>query len=215
MNSPETDVFIEWMCQEHPGYLIELEREARADGVPVIRRSAQSLLCFFTELLKPDRVLEIGSGVGFSAVLMREYAGEGCRITGIELDKDRAEKAGENIRKAGFAADIEVRCADAALVLPELAARGEKYRMVFLDGPKGQYTQYLPYIEELTEKGSVLIADNLLKEGEILRSRYAVTRRDRTIHARMREFITQMTHSDRWRTMLVGDGDGMLVAARQ
>ncbi len=215
MNGPETDVFIEWMSGEHPGYLKELEREARADGVPVIRRSAQSLLCFFSNLLKPDRVLEIGSGVGFSAVMMREYAGDGCRITGIELDPDRAEKAGRNIEKAGFARSIRIRCADAADVLPELAAHGEKYRMVFLDGPKGQYTQYLPYIEAMTEEGAVLIADNLLKEGEVLRSRYAVTRRDRTIHARMREFITQMTHSDRWQTMLVGDGDGMLAAVRK
>ncbi len=218
MNGTDTDTFIEWMSAAAPGTLGQLEKEARAKGVPVIRKSAQSLLGFFCTLLKPDRILEIGSGVGFSALLMRNYAC--CRILGIELDSDRAAEAEKNIREAGFSHDIEIRCADAAVVLKELAGgegpdEGERFDLVFLDGPKGQYLQYLPYIEKLTREGGVLAADNLLKEGEILRSRYAVTRRNRTIHRKMREFITEMTRSGRWQTLLIGDGDGMLAAVRK
>ncbi|MBO5998905.1 MAG: class I SAM-dependent methyltransferase, partial [Lachnospiraceae bacterium] len=138
----------------------------------------------------------------------------------IELDAERSAEAVRNISEAGYSDDMEIRCADAADVLEELVRKegqeeAERFDMVFLDGPKGQYLQYLPYIEKLVREGGVLIADNLLKEGEILRSRYAVTRRNRTIHQRMREFITQMTHSKRWQTLLIGDGDGMMAAVRK
>ncbi|MBO5998959.1 MAG: class I SAM-dependent methyltransferase, partial [Lachnospiraceae bacterium] len=142
MNGTGTDTFIEWMSAAAPGSLDQLEKRAREEGVPVIRKSAQSLLGFFCTLLKPDRILEIGSGVGFSALLMRNFAG--CRILGIELDGERAAEAGRNISEAGFSDDIEIRCADAADVLKELAQEegengAERFDLVFLDGPKGQY----------------------------------------------------------------------------
>ena len=213
MNGNDTDTFIEWMCPENPENLKQLEADARMAGVPVVRKSAQNLICFFMNLLKPDRVLEIGSGIGFSAILMRNESP--CRILSVELDPERAKKARENVEKAGFSEDIRILNSDAGEVLKDLSTGTEEYDLVFLDGPKGQYGQYLPHIEKLIRPGGVLIADNLLKEGEILRSRYAVPRRDRTIHSRMRDFIWEIAHSDKWSTLMTGDGDGMLAAVRK
>ena len=208
--------FIECMDSGSTAFLQELEREALTEGVPVIRTQTQSLLKFFLELKNPRDILEIGTGTGFSASFMATYAPM-ARITTIEKDSERCRKA-EKTLAAWSAANNDARMpggrfrlleADALDVVPALDG---KFDFVFLDAAKGQYIHLLPHLKRCMKPGALLISDNIFKEGEILASRFAVRRRDRTIHARMRAFLQALTQDDQFRTILLQEGDGTAVS---
>ena len=206
-------VFAAAMAPGNPPLLRALEEKARADGVPVIRQGTQSLIRFLLELKKPQRILEVGTGVGFSALLMLDALHGACEITTIEKDPARAAEAEKNFAEAG--GKIRLFRGDAEEILRQLAeTEPGSFDFVFMDAAKGQYIHFLPRIVELTCAGGLLLSDNILKEGEILESRYAVTRRDRTIHARMREYLLALCRSDDWRTVLLEEGDGTALSVR-
>ena len=159
----------------------------------------------------PERILEVGTATGYSALVMYTYAPSGCRITTIEKDRERAAQARRNFER--FRADrIELIEADAAEALPELE---DPFDLIFLDAAKGQYIRFLPELIRLLPPGGVLLTDNCLKEGEILASKFAVTRRDRTIHKRMREYLTAISRDERLRTVLLETGDGAAISVRR
>ena len=193
--------------------LRELEQKALADGVPIIRPGTQSLLQFFAALLSPKRILEVGTAVGFSALVMEEVLPEGSRITTIERDEDRFLQAEENFRAFGKTSDrIELLKGDAAEILPRLPGT---YDMIFMDAAKGQYVHFLPEIKRLLPEGGILISDNILEGGELLMSKYAVTRRNRTIHKRMREYLDALTGDPELRTLLLETGDGTALSVKR
>ena len=159
----------------------------------------------------PERILEIGTATGYSALVMYTYAPSECRIVTIEKDRERAAEAGRNFER--FHADrIELIEADAAEALPALEG---PFDLIFLDAAKGQYIRLLPELIRLLPPGGVLLTDNCLKEGEILASKFAVTRRDRTIHKRMREYLTAISRDERLRTVLLETGDGAAISVRR
>lgn len=203
------EVFLEAMTPPGPAHLAALEREALEAGVPIIRPQAQALLRFFLCMHRPLHILEIGTAVGFSALLMRHYAPPECRILTIEKDPARAAKARENIARC--AGGIEVLEGDALEILPALGEDGS-FDFVFMDAAKGQYIHYLPEVLRLLRGGGILLADNILQEGEVLASRYAVTRRSRTIHSRMRAFVRALMEDPALETLLVPAGDGCAVS---
>lgn len=203
--------FIRSLDQGNTPFLNEIEREAKEAGVPVIRTETQRVLRFLLQMQKPLRILEIGCAVGFSALLMSEYADPDCRITTIENDGKRILKARENFRRAGREDRITLLAGDAADILPKF---GEPCDMIFMDAAKGQYLSFLPQVMRLLLPGGLLVSDNVLQEGDILESRYAVTRRDRTIHARMREYLYQITHDPELETVILPVGDGVAASKR-
>ena len=159
----------------------------------------------------PRRILEIGTATGYSALVMYTYAPSDCRILTIEKDPERAAEARRSFDR--FGADrIELVEADAAQVLPELTG---PYDLIFLDAAKGQYIRFLPELVRLLPPGGVLLTDNVLKEGEILESKFAVTRRNRTIHKRMREYLAAISRDERLRTVLLETGDGAAISVRR
>lgn len=206
MTQERITAFIRSLDQGNTSLLNEIEKEAQEAGVPIIRPETQRLLRFFLQMQKPGRILEIGCAVGFSALLMSEYGEKGCHITTIENYEKRIRKARENFARAGREDQITLLAGDAADILRELAG---PYDMVFMDAAKGQYLSFLPEVMRLLSPGGLLISDNVLQEGDILESRYAVTRRDRTIHARMREYLYQITHDERLETVILPVGDGV------
>lgn len=206
MTAERQTAFIRSLDEGNTTFLNEIEAEAREAGVPIIRPETQRLLRFLLEMQKPCRILEIGCAVGFSALLMSEYGGEDCRITTIENYEKRIPQAIENFREAGKEGQIRLLQGDAADILPELT---DSYDMIFMDAAKGQYLSFLPEAMRLLSPGGLLISDNVLQEGDILESRYAVTRRNRTIHSRMREYLYQITHDPRLETIILPVGDGV------
>lgn len=206
MTTERQTAFIRSLDEGNTTFLNEIEAEAREAGVPIIRPETQRLLRFLLEMQKPCRILEIGCAVGFSALLMSEYGMSESRITTIENYEKRIRQARENFKRAGKEEKITLLEGDAAKILPTLTG---PYDMIFMDAAKGQYLAFLPEVMRLLSPEGLLISDNVLQEGDILESRYAVTRRDRTIHSRMREYLYRITHDPRLETVILPVGDGL------
>jgi predicted O-methyltransferase YrrM len=192
--------------------LDQIEREATADYVPIIRKEMQSFLKFLLAMKKPARILEVGTAVGFSAILMAEYDPVPCQITTIENYEKRIPIARENFKRAGKEAQIALLEGDAAEVLKTLEG---PYDFIFMDAAKGQYIHFLPEILRILEKDGVLVSDNVLQDGDVIESRFAVTRRNRTIHKRMREYLYTLTHSEELVTAVLPVGDGITLSTRR
>ena len=192
--------------------LNEIEKEAKADLVPVIRREMQSFLKVLLAIHRPLRVLEVGTAVGFSALLFCEYGPENMQVTTIEKYEKRIPIARENFRRAGRENQITLLEGDAADILKELQ---ESYDLIFMDAAKGQYIHFLDDVLRLMKPGSVLVSDNVLQGGDIIESHYAVERRNRTIYKRMREYLYELKHNDKLLTSVIPLGDGVTVSVRK
>ena len=209
--SDRMTTFINSLDPGNPEYLDRLEEEAIADFVPIIRKDMQAFLKFMMRLCKPRKILEVGTAVGFSALLMSEYAPE-AHITTIENYEKRIPIARDNIAKAGKSASIDLISGDATEILPTLT---DTYDFIFMDAAKGQYINFLPEIMRLLSKGGILVSDNVLQDGDIIESRFAVVRRDRTIHTRMREYLYTLKHMEGVSTVILPVGDGITVTVKE
>lgn len=203
--------FINSMDEGNTPFLDELEKEALRTEVPIIRKEMQSFLKFLLALHRPKRILEVGTAIGFSALFMSEYAPEGCHITTIEKYEKRIPLAHENFKRAGKEASITLLEGDAAEILKELEG---PFDFIFMDAAKGQYIHFLSDIFRLLPEGGLLVSDNVLQDGDILESRFAVTRRNRTIHARMREYLYTLKHHPGLVTSILPVGDGVTVSTK-
>ncbi len=203
--------FIDSLDRGNPAFLDEIEKYAVREQVPVIRKSMQSLLKFILAYAKPRSILEVGTAIGFSALLMSEYAPSDCTITTIEKYEKRIPVARENFRRAGREDRIKLLEGDAMELLPALEG---SFDLIFMDAAKGQYIHFLPEILRLLKPGGLLISDNVLQEGDVAQSRFAVTRRNRTIHARMREYLYQLKHHPQLETVILPVGDGVTLSTR-
>ncbi len=203
--------FIHSLDTGNTPFLDELEQYAVRENVPIIRPQVQSLLRLLLAVRKPVNILEVGTAIGFSALLMSEYGPEECRITTIEKYEKRIPLAKENFRRAGKQDQITLLEGDALELLKELTG---PYDFIFMDAAKGQYIYFLPDILRLLAPGGLLVSDNVLQDGDILESRYAVIRRNRTIHSRMREYLYELKHNDRLQTDILPVGDGVTVSVR-
>ncbi|MBO4374707.1 MAG: O-methyltransferase [Lachnospiraceae bacterium] len=207
-----TEVFINSLEKENTPFLDELEKTAKADNVPVIRKEVQSLLKVVLEMKKPKRLLEIGTAVGFSAILMAEYGPKDMEIVTIENYDKRIRRAEKNIALSGYGDRIKLIRGDAAEVLPTLEG---SFDLVFMDAAKGQYIRFFPEAKRLLSDGGILISDNCLGGGDILESRFVVERRDRTIHRRMRDYLLAVKNDDSLVSAVLSAGDGITVSVKR
>ncbi len=191
--------------------LDEIEKEALRDDVPIIRKEMQTFLKMLLAMKRPKRILEVGTAVGFSAILMAEYNPAECEIVTIENYEKRIPTARENFKRADKEDVITLLTGDAKEVLPTLE---EPFDFIFMDAAKGQYIHFLPEVLRLLENGGTLISDNVLQDGDIIESRFAVTRRNRTIHKRMREYLYTLTHHKLLTTAVLPIGDGITVSVK-
>ena len=203
--------FIHSLETENSEILEQVEKEALDSYVPIIRKEMQSFLKVLLAMKKPKRILEVGTAVGFSALLMSEYAPADCQITTIEKYEKRIPIARENFKRAGKETQITLLEGDAMEILKGLTG---SFDFIFMDAAKGQYIYYLPEVLRLLEKDGVLVSDNVLQEGEIIESRFAVERRNRTIHSRMREYLYELKHNEQLMTSVVPLGDGITISVK-
>lgn len=193
-------------------FLNELEAKAHSSFVPIIRREMQSFLKVLLAMKQPYRILEVGTAVGFSTLFFCEYAPKGAHITTIEKYEKRIPIAKENFRLAGREEQITFLEGDAAEILAELTGT---YDFIFMDAAKGQYIHFLPDVLRLLAPGGILVSDNVLQDGDLIESHYAVERRNRTIYKRMREYLRALKHTDCLVTSIVPIGDGATVSVRK
>ena len=189
-----------------------IEKKAIEDGVPIIRSETAALLRSLTAALRPENILEIGTAVGYSALQMCQVMPANCHITTIEKYEKSIPEAKENFRKAGEESRITFLEGDADMWLKEL--KGKQFDLVFMDAAKGQYLNWLPLLLDLMPVGAVLISDNVLQDGDVVQSRFAVQRRNRTIHSRMREYLYELKHMEEFETAVIPIGDGVTISTR-
>lgn len=189
-----------------------IEQEALRDRVPIIRKEMQSFLKVLLMIKRPMRILEVGAAVGFSSILMSEYMPEGGHITTIENYDKRISIARANFKRAGKEEQIDLIEGDALEVMHGLEG---PYDLIFVDAAKGQYIHYLPEVMRLLGTDGVLVSDNVLQEGDIIESRFAVERRNRTIHSRMREYLYELKHHDQLQTSIIPLGDGVALSVKR
>ena len=189
-----------------------IEKEAIETYVPIIRKEMQSFLKTLLAIRKPVRILEVGTAIGFSAILMAEYNPIDCHITTIENYEKRIPIARENFKRAGKEEQITLLEGDAAEVLKTIE---EPFDFIFMDAAKGQYIHFMPEVLRLLKKDGILVSDNVLQDGDIIESRYVVTRRNRTIHKRMRDYLYQLTHHEDLVTSILPIGDGITISVRK
>lgn len=189
-----------------------IAREARANYVPIIRPETAAFLKTTVAALRPVNILEVGTAVGYSALLMAQAMPEDAHITTIEKFAPRIPLAKEHFRLAGEEARITLLEGDAEEILATLK---EPFDFIFMDAAKGQYIHWLPEILRLLKPGGVVISDNVLQDGDILESRFAVERRNRTIHSRMREYLYSLKHMEELETSIIPIGDGVTFSVRR
>lgn len=203
--------FINSLDDGNPDYLNELEKYALETYVPIVRKDMQAYLKFLMRQCKPKNILEVGTAIGFSALLMSEYAPD-AHITTIENYDKRIPIAKANFEKYGRQDRIKLLEGDATEVLKTLDG---PYDFIFMDAAKGQYINFLPEIMRLLSPGGLLVSDNVLQDGDIIESKYAVVRRDRTIHTRMRDYLYELKHMDGLTTAILPVGDGVTVSVKE
>ncbi|MCI8896525.1 MAG: O-methyltransferase [Lachnospiraceae bacterium] len=206
------NAFIDSLDTGNTPFLNGIEKEAKETNVPIIRTQVQSLLKLLLAMRKPATILEVGCAIGFSALLMSEYGPEDCHITTIEKYEKRIPVARENFRRAGKEERITLLEGDAAEILQKMTGA---YDMIFMDAAKGQYIHFLPDVLRLLAPGGILLSDNVLQDGNILESRFAVTRRNRTIHSRMREYLYELKHHPQLETVILPVGDGVTLSVKR
>lgn len=189
-----------------------IEQEALNTFVPIIRKETQSFLKVLLMMKKPTRILEVGTAIGFSAILMSEYMPENGHITTIEKYEKRIPIARENFKRAGRESQITLMEGDALDVMKSLEG---PFDFIFMDAAKGQYIHYLPEAVRLLASEGVLMSDNVLQDGDIIESRFAVERRNRTIHSRMREYLYELKHHEYLQTSLLPLGDGVALSVKK
>lgn len=204
--------FINSFDKGNTPFLNEIEKFAIETEVPIIRKEMQNFLRFMLTMKKPMKILEVGTAIGFSALLMSEYAPDGCQITTIEKYEPRIPIARENLKKAGKESCITLLEGDATDILKEL---DDSFDMIFMDAAKGQYIHFMPDILRLLAEDGLLISDNVLQDGDVIESRYAVVRRNRTIHGRMREYLYELTHHPELETCILPVGDGITLSVKK
>lgn len=208
------EVYLETLSHSVPEYIERLAAYASEAHVPVMRRQTGELLRFIINSNNITNILEVGTAIGYSALYMAE-CGKALKIDTIEKVPARIGQAADNFSAYDKDGRITLYPGDAKEVLDMLISDKRLYELVFLDAAKAQYSVYMGKIYGLLAKGGIVVTDNVLQEGELLESRYAVNRRDRTIHSRMREFLYDITHSDRWDTIVLPIGDGVAISVRQ
>ena len=216
LNELRLEGFLETLQPDRGQLLESIRARALADGVPIIRSETESLLRFLIMTRKPRKILEVGCAVGYSALIMRQAAESygGCHITTMESYEPRIAQGCENFATAGAQQDIELLTGDATPYLEEMQPDG-KFDFIFLDAAKAQYVVWLPNLLRLLAPDGLLVTDNILTSGDILESRFAVTRRNRTIHTRMREFLEKVTQDPKLTSAVLSVGDGVCLTAKR
>ena len=199
---------------ELPGSTLseEIQKDALAGDVPIIRPETASFLLFLISLKKPLSILEVGTAVRSSAIRMSEVMPAGATITTIEKYPPRIEEAKRNFARAPRGCDITLLEGDAADILKTL---DKPYDLIFMDAAKGQYIHFMPEVMRLLAPGGILVSDNVLQDGDIFESRYGIKRRNHTIHNRMREYLYALTHDEALDTVILETGDGMAISVKK
>ena len=188
----------------------EIRAEAKRNYIPIIKRDTENFLKFVLKMQNPGSILEIGCAVGYSAAVMLENSD--ADIVTVEKMPERVEEAKRNIKYADFESRASILEGDAGEILKSLADKGEKFDFIFMDAAKAQYITWLPVVKKLLKESGMIFSDNCLQEGDLAESSFAIRKRDKTIHKRMREYIYLLLYDETLESWIFSIGDGVLLS---
>ena len=186
------------------------------NDVPIIKNQTKSFLRSIINIKKPTKILEIGTAVGYSTIIIFDEVKKYCKnpiMYTIENYPKRIDEAVKNFKKYGYK-DIALFKDDASVILEKLAQSGDKFDFIFLDAAKAQYSVWFNNIKKLLNNNGILIADNIFKDGEVIESRYLIRKRDRTIHQRIREFLHKIFNDENLKSYVYTIGDGVSLSIK-
>lgn len=190
----------------------EMETFAKEYKVPIINENGRKVFIEIVQKYKPQRVLEIGTAIGYSALLTAYYGNEKVKITSLELDEERAKQAQTFIDKSIYKDNIQIILGDAGVNIQKLNPE-EKFDMIFIDAAKGQYPDYLKKVLPLLSEHGIILADNVLFRGYVM-SEEKPPRRYKTIVKRLREYITLVSDKEKFTTQIFENGDGLALSQK-
>lgn len=203
--------YIRSLIPDRSGTLKEIEAFARENGVPIVQKETGVFLEFMTSMKKPKRILELGTAIGFSSILMYQSSGTEPEIVTIERDEKMIELANLNLNKFNLSHKIKIEEGDCLEVLERL---DEPFDLIFMDAGKGHYNHFLPHCLRLLNKDGIIVADNVLFRGMVA-SPELVKRRKITIVKRMRTYLELVTQDKELITSVIPMGDGIAVTKRR
>lgn len=203
--------YIKGLIPENIGILKEMELYAKENSVPIIQKEVGKFLELMITLKSPIRILELGTAIGYSAILMELSSKNTAKITTIERDSAMVAIAKDNIKKYEFVNNIEVIEGDCLEVLTSL---NDRFDLIFMDAGKGHYNHFLPHCLRLLDEKGMIIADNVLYKGMVA-SKELVIRRKITIVKRMKTYLELISNNDELITSVIPMGDGIAVTTRR
>lgn len=188
----------------------EIRSVAKENYIPIIKRDTENLLKFVLKMQNPKSILEIGCAVGYSAIIMLENSD--ADIVTVEKMPERVEEAKKNIKYANLEDRAKIIEGDAGEILERLVNENKKFDFIFMDAAKAQYITWLPTVKALLKDKGIIFSDNCLQEGDLLESSFAIRKRDKTIHKRMRDYIYLLLHDKDLESWIFSIGDGVLLS---
>lgn len=203
--------YIRKTIKDSDGILKELREFAEQEHVPIIHPEVAKLLEVIGAVLRPARILEVGTAIGYSAILMSGFLQSGGKLDTIDRYELMIDRAKVNIKRAGLEDVVNIITGDAIEVLQCLDKR---YDLIFLDAAKGQYMEFLPECLRMLNKGGMIVSDNVLYKGMVA-SDDLVVRRKKTIVRRMREYLDSICRNAELETSIIPIGDGVALSYRR
>lgn len=210
ITNPKVLEYLDIISPVNSKVIEEIRAEAKRNYIPIIKRDTENFLKFVLKMQNPGSILEIGCAVGYSAAVMLENSD--ADIVTVEKMPERVEEAKRNIKYADFESRASILEGDAGEILKSLADKGEKFDFIFMDAAKAQYITWLPIVKKLLKESGMIFSDNCLQEGDLAESSFAIRKRDKTIHKRMREYIYLLLHDETLESWIFSIGDGVLLS---
>ncbi|MDK2798447.1 MAG: hypothetical protein PWP27_27 [Clostridiales bacterium] len=203
--------YIRKIIPPNQGILNQMEEYAYENHVPIVQPEVARLIFVIAKIVNPTNILEIGTAIGYSAILLSNTLKPGGKIVTIERYEKMIKIAADNIKKANLENTITILEGDAEQILPTLEGQ---YDCIFIDAAKGQYMQFLPHCIRLLRSGGILISDNVLYKGMIATDTLVV-RRKKTIVKRLRSYLDTISHHPQLESTIIPIGDGVAISYKK
>lgn len=211
INEDYIENYIQSILPAHEGTLKELEKYARKNHVPIITREVAQLLKILLKIYRPKKILEIGTAIGYSSLIMASSTSKECEITTIERRLDMINLAKENLSNTKYNEKINILYGEAEKILIDMNGR---YDFIFLDAAKGHYLDLFNKCIKILKSGGVIMSDNVLFKGMVASDKLVV-RRKKTIVKRLREYLKYINNLEGFESCIIPIGDGIALTYRE